>query len=105
MNTVEKIAEVLSNKALQPRIATCPIMADTVKLLAEHGMKATENELREVLAQMIKAASVELSEEDPEQVTGGFGVAMMPLFVLGDVAKRMTMGFSEGESGTSTYTA
>lgn len=83
MNTVEKIIEILSNQELWNKFAGCTSKEEAAALLAQNGVEASVEEIREAVMQMVEkkpefvGQNGELSDEDMEQVAGGLTNAII----------------------------
>ena len=68
--TEEKFNELLNDQAFRDEMNNAATLEDTAKVMQQHGIQVTPEELQEIMAKM--ESESELSESELDDVAGGF---------------------------------
>ena len=67
--TEEKLKELLNDQAFQDEMNNAATLEDAAKIMQQHGIQVTPEELQEIMTKMESEA--ELSEDELDDVAGG----------------------------------
>ena len=67
--TEEKLKELLNDQAFQDEMNNAATLEDAAKVMQQHGIQVTPEELQEIMTKMDSEA--ELSEDELDDVAGG----------------------------------